>query len=172
MAEKKVNCLGLDKFQMAIIKRNYTTVKPLLNKRNKAKEKLDETIRKATEKYNEEVGMADMQIETFDKITKDYTKKSCGYELTSEQVAFFNDNPEKFDEFKQKNPLETEMNFNVEEQPRDLDAEEDKEWEDRIASDELKETGEKVTFHMPDGNVEVPIYQENIGEGHDDSLGE
>ena len=114
MAEKKVNCLGLDKFQMAIIKRNYTTVKPLLNKRNKAKEKLDETIRRATEKYNEEVGMADMQIETFDKITKDYTKKSCGYELTSEQVVLFNDNPEKFDEFKQKNPLETEMNFNGE----------------------------------------------------------
>ena len=112
MAEKKVNCLGLDKFQMAIIKRNYTTVKPLLNKRYKAKEKLDETIRKATEKYNEEVGMADMQIETFDKITKDYTRKSCGYELTSEQVVFFNDNPDKFDEFKQKNPLETEMNFN------------------------------------------------------------
>jgi hypothetical protein len=114
MAEKKVNCLGLDKFQMAIIKRNYTTVKPLLNKRNKAKEKLDETIRRATEKYNEEVGMTDMQIETFDKITKDYTKKSCGYELTSEQVVLFNDNPEKFDEFKQKNPLETEMNFNEE----------------------------------------------------------
>jgi len=139
MAEKKVNCLGLDKFQMAIIKRNYTTVKPLLNKRNKAKEKLEETIRKATEKYNEEVGMADMQIETFDKITKDYTKKSCGYELTSEQAVLFNDNPEKFDEFKQKNPLETETDFNKEEQPRDLDAEENKEWEDRINSGELKE---------------------------------
>ena len=114
MAEKKVNCLGLDKFQMAIVKRNYNTVKPLLNKRNKAKEKLDEIIRKATEKYNEEVGMADMQIETFDKITKDYTKKSCGYELTSEQVAIFNDNPEKFEEFKQKNPLETKIDFNEE----------------------------------------------------------
>ena len=102
MAEKKVNCLGLDKFQMAIVKRNYNTVKPLLNKRNKAKEKLDEIIRKATEKYNEEVGMADMQIETFDKITKDYTKKSCGYELTSEQAVLFSANPEKFDEFKQR----------------------------------------------------------------------
>lgn len=139
MAEKKVNCLGLDKFQMAIIKRNYNTVKPLLNKRNKAKEKMEETMRKAMEKYNEEVGMADVQIETFDKITKNYTKKSCGYELTSEQAAFFNDNPEKFDEFKQKNPLEAEMNFNEEEQPSDLDAEEDKEWEDRINSGELKE---------------------------------
>jgi len=139
MAEKKVNCLGLDKFQMAIIKRNYNTVKPLLNKRNKAKEKMEETMRKAMEKYNEEVGMADMQIETFDKITKNYTKKSCGYELTSEQVAFFNDNPEKFDEFKQKNPLETKMDFNEEEQPGDLDAEEDKEWEDKINSGELKE---------------------------------
>jgi hypothetical protein len=156
MAEKKVNCLGLDKFQMAIIKRNYNTIKPLLNKRNKAKEKLDETIRKATEKYNEEVGMADMQIETFDKITKDCTKVFCGYELTSEQAVLFNDNPEKFDEFKQKNPLETEMDFNDEEQPRDLHAEEDKKWEERINSGELKE----VTYH------------ENIGEGHDDGLGE
>lgn len=139
MTEKKVNCLGLDKFQMAIIKRNYSTVKPLLNKINKAKEKLDEIIRKATEKYDEEVGMANMQIETFDKITKDYIKKSCGYELTSEQVVFFNDNPEKFDEFKQKNPLETEMDFSKEEQPHDLDAEENKEWEDKINSGELKE---------------------------------
>ena len=115
MTEKKVNCLGLDRFQMAIIKRNYTTVKPLLNKKSKAREKLEEAIRKANEKYSEEVGMADMQIETFDNLTKDYTKKSCGYELTSEQVILFNDNPEKFEEFKQKNPLQSEMDFNEQE---------------------------------------------------------
>lgn len=122
MTEKKVNCLGLDKFQMAIIKRNYTTVKPLLNKRNKAKEKLDEIIRKATEKYSEEVGMANLQIETFDNITKNYTKKSCGYELTSEQVMIFSDNHEKFEEFKQQHPLEAEMKFE-EEQPADASEE-------------------------------------------------
>lgn len=115
MAEKKVNCLGLDRFQMAIIKRNYTTVKPLLNKKSKAREKLEEAIRKANEKYSEEVGMADMQIETFDNLTKAYTKKSCGYALTSEQVILFNDNPEKFEEFKQKNPLQSEMDFNEQE---------------------------------------------------------
>lgn len=115
MAEKKVNCLGLDRFQLAIIKRNYTTVKPLLNKKSKAREKLEEAIRKANEKYSEEVGMADMQIETFDNLTKAYTKKSCGYELTSEQVILFNDNPEKFEEFKQKNPLQSEMDFNEQE---------------------------------------------------------
>lgn len=156
MAEKKTNCLGLDKFQMAIIKRNYTTVKPLINKKNKAQEKLDEAIRKANEKFNEEIGMTDMQIETFDKITKDYTKKSCGYELTSEQAVVFNDNPELFEKYKQDHPLQTEMDFNEGQQTCDLDAEEDKEWENRFDSGELKEV----------------TYNENMGEGHDDGLGE
>lgn len=136
--EKKVNCLGLDKFQTAIIKRNYTTVKPLIAKKNKAYEKLQDTIKKAQDKYAEEVGMADVQISTFDKITMNYTKKACGYELTSEQCMAFIEDPDKFEEFKRLNPLQVEMSFE-ETTPISLDDEEDKEWEDRIASGELKE---------------------------------
>ena len=144
MSEKKVNCLGLDKFQMAIIKRNYSTVKPLITKRAKAWTKLDEAMKNAQKKYDEEVGLVDVQINTFDNITKEYTKKACGYELTSEQAVLFNDNPDLFDKYKEEHPIQTEMNFNAEAPaqeaaPRDLDAEEDKEWEDKIKSGELKE---------------------------------
>lgn len=144
MSEKKVNCLGLDKFQMAIIKRNYSTVKPLITKRAKALVKLDEAMKNAQKRYDEEVGMVDVQINTFDNITKEYTKKSCGYELTSEQAMLFNDNPDLFEKYKEEHPIQTEMDFNgkapvQEAAPCDLDAEEDKEWEDRIKSGELKE---------------------------------
>lgn len=146
------NALGLDRYQIAVIKRNYSILKPFITKRNKAQEKIENKKKELKEleaSLQAEIATCNEQIEIIDKFTKDITEKSCGgIRLSSEQVMHYLEHPEEF-----KNLSSTD---NTDSQPCDLDAEEDKEWEDRINSGELKE----VTYH------------ENIGEGHDDGLGE
>lgn len=143
MAEN-LNYLGLDKFQLTIIKGNYASIKPSITKRDKALKKIDETTQKYKEKLEEaikslkqEADAYNEQIAMIDKFTVETTLKSCGIGLTTEQVMDFLEHPEKFMEYK-ASVLGEEL-FNQQEETHGLDAEEDKEGEDRIASDELKE---------------------------------
>ena len=145
------NCLGLDKFQIAIIKGNYNSAKPMIAKRNKlhekisaATEKMEKAIQDIRDKTKaslddimKEMAVYREQIEALDNITKTHTQRACGIELTSEQAIKFLEDPQAFEEYKKGLGLEGDL-FS-QEAARDLDAEEDKEWEDRIASGELKE---------------------------------
>ena len=165
MAETK-NHLGLDKFQVTVIKSNYNSTKPIRKmiekaqaKISSAKEKYNAAIEAAKAKYEEsvkdtqnEVQAYQQQIDMLDKFTLETTKNACGLELTTEQVIEFLDNPAAFvaykaekngqDMFDMQQPespaSELPWDDNVEES-RDLDAEEDKDWEDRIQSGEIKE---------------------------------
>ena len=137
------NHLGLDKFQVTIIKRNYASIKPLINKRNKVLEKISEVLKKQQEVIDglqKEVSMYTDQISVLDKFTNDITKQACGIELSSEQCLTFMESPEKFTEYKKTLGLDNGL-FDEPEcpTPTDLDAEEDKDWEDKIESGELKE---------------------------------
>lgn len=121
MAENK-NHLGLDKFQVTVIKSNYNSTKPIRkliekadNKIQQANEKCEAAIKAAQEKYNEtvkdllaEVQAYKDQIAMLDKFTLETTKSACGLELTSEQVIEFLDNPAAFAAYKQEK-LGTDM---------------------------------------------------------------
>ncbi len=98
MAEKKLNVLGMDVFMTAAIKRSYQNVKPLINKRMKAEQKMKDAQR--------EIEMINEQIDAMDIFAKTTSKKACGFELTSEQCMHFIENPEEFEKFKNaQNPL-------------------------------------------------------------------
>ena len=179
------NILGLDKFQLSIIKGNFNSTKPIRKMIDKAtvkavslQQKEEEEHKAVIAKYkdklasaNQEIDAYKKQIELLDTFALETTKKTCGFALTTEQVIDFLDNPYKFDEYKQSlgmgndlfegqenlSPDETDNSYQVkgdslnEDEARNMDEEEDKEWEDRIASGELKEV----------------TYDENMGEGHD-----
>ena len=167
MAETK-NHLGLDKFQVTVIKSNYNSTKPIRKMADKIHAKLDAAdikykaaIAAATEKYKasiaelqNEIAAYETQLNMLDKFTLETTKQACGLELTSEQVIKFLEDPAAFTAYKQqkegvdmfsKQNSEEDVNElpwnngEVNTEPRDLDAEEDKEWEDRINSGEIKE---------------------------------
>lgn len=98
MAEKKINVLGMDVFMTAAIKRSYQNVKPLINKRQKAEQKMQDAQR--------EIDMINEQIDAMDIFAKTTSKKACGFELTSEQCMHFIEHPEEFEKFKAaQNPL-------------------------------------------------------------------
>ena len=115
MAETK-NHLGLDKFQVTVIKSNYNSTKPIRKmiekaqaKISSAKEKYNAAIEAAKNKYEEsvkgtqnEVQAYQQQIDMLDKFTLETTKNACGLELTSEQVMKFLDNPTAFAAYKAK----------------------------------------------------------------------
>ena len=90
--EKKINVIGMDVFQTAAVKRNYMNVKPLIKERNKMEKKIDELSR------NLEIKKA--QIAANDQHTGMITKETCGIALTSEQVMWFLEHPEEFENFK------------------------------------------------------------------------
>ena len=90
--EKKINVIGMDVFQTAAVKRNYMNVKPLIKERNKMEEKIAELSR------NLEIKKA--QIAANDQHTGMITKETCGIALTSEQVMWFLEHPEEFENFK------------------------------------------------------------------------
>ena len=148
----ETNCMGLDKFQLAIIKGNYTSLKPIIAKKAKLQEKLTATSKKLEEAIKalqektaaslqdtiKEIEVYQEQINALDNITKTHTKRSCGLELTSEQVMEFLKDTVAFEEYR-KSIMGESLFPQESSETRDLDAEEDKEWEDRIASGELKE---------------------------------
>lgn len=136
MAETR-NHLGLDKFQLTIIKGNYASIKPSLTKRDKAYKKIEELTQKYKEKLEQavtalrqEAEAYDEQIAMIDKFTVDVTIKSCGIGLTTEQVMTFIDDPVKFEDYKRELGLSDDLFNNTNNQPsdevRDLDTEEDK----------------------------------------------
>ena len=90
--EKKINVIGMDVFQTAAVKRNYMNVKPLIKERNKMEEKIAELSK------NLEIKKA--QIAANDQHTGMITKETCGIALTSEQVMWFLEHPEEFENFK------------------------------------------------------------------------
>ena len=90
--EKKINVIGMDVFQTAAVKRNYMNVKPLIKERNKMEEKIAELSK------NLEIKKA--QIAANDQHTGMITKETCGIALTSEQVIWFLEHPEEFENFK------------------------------------------------------------------------
>ena len=108
------NVMGLDKFQLSIIKGNYGSLKPIIAKKNKlmakieaATEKEEKAIQALKEKTQEslkelykEVSVYDEQINALDNITKTHTQRACGMELTSEQVMQFLSNPDEFEQYK------------------------------------------------------------------------
>lgn len=116
------NHLGLDKFQLTIIKSNYNSMKPSINKRAKILKKIEDTTKKYEEKLEaaisslrNEVAAYDEQITMLDQFTKDTTLKTCGITLTTEQVMEFCNNPEKFEEYKNSIGLGNSL-FNQNEQ--------------------------------------------------------
>lgn len=136
MAETR-NHLGLDKFQLTIIKGNYASIKPSLTKRDKAYKKIEELTQKYKEKLEQavtalrqEAEAYDEQIAMIDKFTVDVTTKSCGIGLTTEQVMTFIDDPVKFEDYKRELGLSDDLFNNTNNQPsdevRDLDTKEDK----------------------------------------------
>lgn len=142
------NHLGLDKFQLTIIKGNYSSIKPSLAKREKALKKIDEVTQKYKEKLEaaiaslkQEASAYDEQIAMIDKFTIETTQKACGIGLTTEQVMKFLEDPQAFKDYKHQLGLDNDMFAQEAEQKavRDLDAEEDAEWEQKIESGELKE---------------------------------
>lgn len=142
------NHLGLDKFQLTIIKGNYSSIKPSLAKREKALKKIDEVTQKYKEKLEaaiaslkQEASAYDEQIAMIDKFTIETTQKACGIGLTTEQVMKFLEDPQAFENYKHQLGLDNDMFAQEAEQKavRDLDAEEDAEWEQKIESGELKE---------------------------------
>lgn len=131
MAE--TNVLGLDKFQTTMIKRNYGFIKPIVAKRDKVQKKIDDKQKELDElkaNLEAEINNYNEQINALDKFTLETTERFCGTKLTSEQVMYYLEHPE---EYKKESSTENP----------DLDAEEDKDWEDKIASGELK----KVTYN-------------------------
>lgn len=90
--EKKINVIGMDVFQTAAVKRNYQNVKPLIKERKKMEEKIAELTK------NVEIKKA--QIAANDQHTGMITKETCGIALTSEQVMWFLEHPEEFENFK------------------------------------------------------------------------
>lgn len=164
--ETNKNALGLDKLQMSIIKNNYNSIKPILAKREKlqakveqAKTKLNENkvklqefidkkLKEFQEKFEESIketleimNAYNTQISAIDELTNSITLKACGLALSSEQCIKLENNPDAFEEFKQKQqgipgdlfseePVDvpmTEVGNDF-----DLDAQEDQDWEDRI----------------------------------------
>lgn len=113
MAE--TNILGLDKFQLTIIKSNYNSTKPVRKLIDKVVVKAAVLQQKETEEhnaivakykdklqaFNQEKEAYEKQIELLDKFTLEVTEKTCGFALTTEQVMDFIDNPEKFEAYKQ-----------------------------------------------------------------------
>lgn len=97
MAE--LNKLGLDKFQTTMIKRNYSIIKPILTKRDKAQKKIDDKQKELDalkESLQAEINTYNEQIDALDKFTIDTTEKFCGIALTTEQVIDFINDPDKF----------------------------------------------------------------------------
>lgn len=117
------NCLGLDKFQLQIIKNNYSSQKPIINKRDKCKAKVqaaidkeDAAIKALKEKTQEclsgiykEMSAYDEQIAALDSITKSYTQRTCGIELTSEQVIKFLADTQSFEEYKKSIGIDNDL---------------------------------------------------------------
>lgn len=115
MAENK-NHLGLDKYQIAVIKSNFNSTKPIrkLIEKNEAKmkaagERFEKAIAVAKEKYDnatkdlrDETQAYQTQIERLDQFTRSTTKQVCGLELSSEQVMEFLDNPTAYSCYVQK----------------------------------------------------------------------
>ena len=136
------NHLGLDKFQLTIIKGNYASMKPSITKRDKALEKIQETTEKFKQKLEsavsalrQEANAYEEQIKMLDTFALEITKKTCGIALTTEQVIKFLENPEQWESYKkevlgenmweEETPVETE------------DTQEQTNWED--APQELEE---------------------------------
>lgn len=132
MAENK-NHLGLDKFQVTVIKSNYNSTKPIRKMMEKANtkifaadEKYQAALKVALDKYNEtvkdlkaEVQAYKDQIAMLDKFTMETTKQTCGLELTSEQVMHFIDNPDAFAAYKaSKEGQDLFTNQDIAEQPK------------------------------------------------------
>lgn len=153
MAETK-NHLGLDKFQVTVIKSNYNSTKPIRKMIEKAEaktqaafDKCQDAIKAAQDKYHEtcdgllaEIQTYKDQIAMLDKFALETTKNACGLELTTEQVIEFLDNPTAFAAYKQEKQGVDMFADNIGEANaaaagyRDLDAKEDKDWEDKIQS--------------------------------------
>jgi len=102
MSETK-NHLGLDKFQVTVIKSNYNSIKPFLKKIEKAQAKIDA----AKQKYEEaiadsqkEVAQCQDQISLMDQYTIGMTTKSCGVGLTIEQTIKYLEDAPAFEEYK------------------------------------------------------------------------
>ena len=149
MAETK-NHLGLDKFQVTVIKSNYNSTKPIRKMIEKAEaktqaafDKCQDAIKAAQDKYHEtcdgllaEIQTYKDQIAMLDKFALETTKNACGLELTTEQVIEFLDNPTAFAAYKQEKQGVDMFADNIGEanvaaaEYRNLDAEEDKDWED------------------------------------------
>lgn len=108
------NHLGLDKYQITVIKSNFNSTKPLRKMVEKVDEKiskaqavLDKTIAAAQKKYQEAVGdiqgeaqVYKDQIALLDNFSIETTTKTCGIGLTSEQVVKFLDDKEAFEAYK------------------------------------------------------------------------
>lgn len=121
MAEK--NHLGLDKYQITIIKSNHAGTKPIRkliekaeNKIKVAEEKRNAAIKAAQDKYEESVKelVAEAQaykdqIAVLDKFTLETTKQACGLELTSQQVMDFIENPAAFEDYKHQLGLDNDL---------------------------------------------------------------
>lgn len=145
MAETK-NHLGLDKFQVTVIKSNYNSTKPIRKMIEKAEaktqaafDKCQDAIKAAQDKYHEtcdgllaEIQTYKDQIAMLDKFALETTKNACGLELTTEQVIEFIDNPTAFAAYKQEKQGVDMFADNIGEanavaaEYRGLDAEEDK----------------------------------------------
>ena len=103
----ETNCMGLDKFQLTIIKSNYTTIKPFITKMSKLnqqiqdfRDKMAAKIKEFEETKVEETKSYEEQIAAIDAITKAHTKRACGIELTTEQVINFLNNSQAFEDYK------------------------------------------------------------------------
>lgn len=134
MADTK-NHMGLDKFQMTIIKGNYNNIKPILKKIEKAQAKIDQAKAKYEEAVKDtqlEVDACKTQIELLDQFTLDTTKKACGISLSSEQVMNFLNDKESFNNYKRElggsdlfdntQPQEAPFPTNLDAEPEETEA--------------------------------------------------
>lgn len=101
------NILGLDKFQVTVIKSKYASMKPIITKRDKLAKKIEETTQKFKEKLDaalasirQEEAAYNEQLDYDNQYAKDITQKTCGIALTTEQTIEFLENPGKFEEYK------------------------------------------------------------------------
>lgn len=115
MAEQK-NHLGLDKFQVTVIKSNYSATVPIRKmlktaqaKMQTADEKYQEALKAAEAKHESavadlrsEIQAYQQQIAAIDKFTIETTTSSCGIGLSSEQCMEFIKDPQAFEDYKQR----------------------------------------------------------------------
>lgn len=92
--------MGFDRMQIAAIKRNYANLKPIFAKMDRLAVKVNAMI--------DEHRKLQANAVASDSYTRNMAKDVTGYDLTSDAVLKFHNDPEAWEKFKADHPLEGE----------------------------------------------------------------